>query len=108
MIQELSDALRAKLRQDLPHWRYDPERKAICRSLEFLDFAEALGAMVRIGLAAEAANHHPEWFNVYNRLDIRLTTHDAGGLSERDTDLARRIDILVDPRISGTSISPFE
>jgi 4a-hydroxytetrahydrobiopterin dehydratase len=108
MIRELSDALRAKLLQDLPRWRYDPERKAICRSLEFLDFAEALRAMVQIGLAAGAANHHPEWFNVCNRLDIRLTTHDAGGLSERDIDLARRIDTLVDPRTSGTSMSTFE
>ena len=80
---------------DLPLWHYDPARNAIHRRLVFADFAEALAAMVRIGVAAEKADHHPEWSNVYNRLDIWLTTHDTGSVSERDHALARVIDAMV-------------
>ena len=62
------------------------------RSFAFADFNEAFGFMGRIALAAEKADHHPEWFNVYNRVEITLSTHDAGGLSQRDIDLAKFID----------------
>jgi 4a-hydroxytetrahydrobiopterin dehydratase len=79
---------------DLPLWTYDADRRALYRRLTFGDFAEALGAMVRIGVAADKADHHPEWSNVYNRLDIWLTTHDTGGVSERDYALARAIDAI--------------
>lgn len=92
MIEELSDTRRTELLQALPGWRYDLERRALHRSFRFADFGQALAAMVRIGLAAEKADHHPEWSNVYDRLDVWLTTHDAGGVSDRDFDLARRID----------------
>ena len=61
----------------------------------FADFSQAFGFMTRVALLAEAADHHPEWSNVWNRVDILLTTHDAGGLSMRDADLARAIDALV-------------
>ena len=83
---------------DLPLWTYDEGRRALYRRITFRDFAEALGAMVRIGVAAERADHHPEWSNVYNRLDIWLTTHDTGGDSERDVALARVIDAMVPGR----------
>ncbi|MFI8683390.1 4a-hydroxytetrahydrobiopterin dehydratase [Brevundimonas diminuta] len=92
---DIADAVAA-----LEHWRYDPERRAIHRSLVFPGFVQALAAMVEIGFAAERANHHPEWFNVYDRLDIWLTTHDADGLSEKDLDLARSVDRLVAGRLA--------
>jgi 4a-hydroxytetrahydrobiopterin dehydratase len=91
--QHLSDALHG-----LPEWRYDPPRKAIHRQLRFETFQQALGAVLRIGLEAEFADHHPEWANVYNVLDIWLTTHDADGVSNRDVALARKIDEIVESR----------
>jgi 4a-hydroxytetrahydrobiopterin dehydratase len=65
------------------------------RQVKFDDFVEAFGFMSRVALLAEAANHHPEWSNVYNRVDIYLTTHDAGGLTDRDFKLATGIDVLL-------------
>ena len=65
------------------------------RELAFADFVAAFGFMARVALVAEAMGHHPEWFNVYNRVSIDLTTHDAGGISRHDFDLAARIDALV-------------
>ena len=73
-------------------WQHDAERGAIRRSFRFADFAQAFGFMTQVALAAEKADHHPEWTNIYNRVDITLTTHDAGGLTQRDFDLARQID----------------
>jgi 4a-hydroxytetrahydrobiopterin dehydratase len=70
-------------------------RDAITRSFRFRDFSEAWGFMSRVALAAEAEDHHPEWSNVWNRVEITLTTHDAGGLSARDIRLAQVIDALV-------------
>lgn len=64
-------------------------RAVLLRSYRFADFNEAFSFMTRAALKAEEMNHHPEWFNVYNRVDVVLTTHDAGGLTERDLDLAR-------------------
>ena len=79
---------------DLPGWSWDEARDAIARSFSFRDFSEAFAFMTRVALAAEKADHHPEWSNVWNRVDIRLTTHDAGGLTGRDVALAKRIDAL--------------
>lgn len=77
----------------LPNWtQADDSRPAIARSLKFADFNAAFGVMTRIAIQAEKADHHPEWSNVYNRLEIVLTTHDAGGVTQRDIDLARFID----------------
>ena len=77
----------------LPGWkRVEGERDAICRIYRFADFNAAFGFMTRVALLAERADHHPEWSNVYNRVDILLTTHDAGGLSLRDIALAKEID----------------
>lgn len=77
----------------LPQWqKADDSRPAIVRSLRFADFNTAFGVMTRIAIQAEKADHHPEWSNVYNRLEIVLTTHDAAGITQRDIDLARFID----------------
>lgn len=84
-------ALQTVLAQ-LPAWTFDGQRHAIRRALRFADFNAAFGFMTRVALQAERANHHPEWSNVYHRVDIVLTTHDAGGLTERDVALARFID----------------
>jgi len=75
-------------------WQAVPGRDAITRSLRFRDFAEAWGFMSRVALAAEKMGHHPEWSNVWNRVEITLTTHDAGGLSQQDVALAQRIDAI--------------
>lgn len=95
MVAQLSEAERKASLGSLPDWTYDPTRDAIFRSLRFDNFAQAFGFMTRIAILAEKADHHPEWFNVYNRVDITLTTHDAGengGLSTRDVALAQQID----------------
>ena len=87
---EISDALSA-----LPAWRRaDDPRPAISRSLKFADFNAAFGFMSRVALKAEVMDHHPEWSNVYNRVEVLLTTHDAGGVTQKDIDLARFIDAI--------------
>ena len=80
----------------LKGWAYDPGRNGIAKSFAFADFSEAFAFMTRVALEAEKADHHPEWSNVWNRVDILLTTHDCGGLSERDVALAQAIDAIVD------------
>ena len=95
MIEQLDDDERAAALDALDEWDYDEARDAITRSFKFTDFVEAFGFMTRVALLAEKADHHPEWSNVYNRVDVLLTTHDAGGLSARDVALAEAIDGLV-------------
>ena len=92
MVEQLSEAERADALDGLPDWDYDDSRDAITRTIVFTDFAEAFGFMAQVALLAERMDHHPEWTNVWNRVDILLTTHDAGGLSERDVELAGAID----------------
>ncbi|WP_312134775.1 4a-hydroxytetrahydrobiopterin dehydratase [Brevundimonas sp. BH3] len=83
--------------EQLPLWqKADDTRPAIFRSLRFADFNAAFGFMARIAIQAEKSDHHPEWSNVWNRVDIVLTTHDAGGVTQRDLDLARFIDAASD------------
>ncbi len=94
-VSKLDDAARAAVMADLPEWTHDVEARGIRRNLRFADFAEAFGFMTRVAILAEKADHHPEWFNVYNRVEILLTTHDAGGLSLRDVDLATAIDAIM-------------
>lgn len=94
MIATLSDERRGALAELLPDWIVI-DRDAIARDLCFADFSETFGFMTRVALLAEAADHHPTWSNTYNRLTIVLTTHDAGGLSERDVALAQAIDALL-------------
>lgn len=95
MVAQLNQADREAALAELCDWKYESERDAISRKFEFGDFAEAFAFMTRIAIHAEKADHHPEWFNVYNRVEITLTTHDAGesgGLSARDIDLAKKIE----------------
>jgi 4a-hydroxytetrahydrobiopterin dehydratase len=91
-IPKLSAAARDEVLAELPAWRHDAGRDALTRSFRFADFPQAFAFMTRVAFLAEKADHHPEWSNVYDRVDILLTTHDAGGLSERDVALARAID----------------
>lgn len=91
-IARLTDDERDRALADLPRWTLSEDGLAIQRTLIFDDFAQAFGFMARVAIVAEKADHHPEWFNVYNRVEIRLTTHDAGGLSTRDLALAAAID----------------
>ena len=90
MIPKLVDAEIELALQGLPGWNRDGD--AIARHYRFADFAHAFAFMTRVALLAEKADHHPEWSNVWNRVDIALTTHDAGGLSRRDIELAHAID----------------
>ena len=76
----------------MPEWQETEGRDAIFRCLKFTNFAAAFGFMAEIALVAEKMDHHPEWFNVYNRVDITLSTHDAGGLTGLDIKLAQTID----------------
>ena len=83
----------AETLKDFPAWRaHDGDRPAITRTLKFADFNAAFGFMTRVALKADKVDHHPEWSNVYNRVDILLTTHDAGGVTSKDVDMARFID----------------
>ena len=75
-------------------WTACTDGKAIEKTYRFKNFRDAMAWMVRAAFEAEAMDHHPEWFNVYNRVEVRLTTHDTGGLSEKDLDLATRMDAL--------------
>ena len=92
MVEKLDLAERAAALASLDGWEEVEGRDAIRKSFAFADFNEAFGFMGRIALAAEKADHHPEWFNVYNRVEVTLSTHDAGGLSQRDIELAKFID----------------
>jgi len=82
----------AEALKSLPGWAAAPGRDAIQRSFKFADFNTAFGFMSRAALTAEKLDHHPEWFNVYNRVDVTLTTHDADGVTELDVRLARFMD----------------
>ncbi|MBM3593053.1 MAG: 4a-hydroxytetrahydrobiopterin dehydratase [Alphaproteobacteria bacterium] len=94
MVEKLNATERAALAVTLPAWKRVDGRDAITRAFRFKDFSEAWGFMARVALLAEAQDHHPEWFNVWNRVEITLSTHDAGGLSARDVRLAQAIDGL--------------
>ncbi len=92
--QPLTPAQIDQLALDLPRWSLVNGK--LHRDFRFSDFSEAFGFMSRVALAAETLGHHPEWSNVWNRVVIELTTHDTGGLSNLDLELARRIDDLLD------------
>lgn len=94
-VAQLTPAERGAALRELPAWTLRDDASAIYRSFRFADFSEAFAFMTRVALIAEKANHHPEWSNVYNRVEITLTTHDAAGLSQRDVNMAWAIDRLL-------------
>ena len=94
-VEELNQEERDSWMRALPEWSLAREGKAIERSFEFADFSEAFAFMARVALIAEKRDHHPEWFNVYNKIEVTLTTHDVDGVSEKDVELARFMDELV-------------
>ena len=93
-IEALSEVERADALDGLPDWDYDEARDAIARRFVFADFPEAFGFMARVALIAERADHHPEWSNVWNRVDILLSTHSAGGVTGKDMKLATKIEAM--------------
>ena len=95
MAGKLKGAARQQALSSLNGWAEVEGQDAIGKSLRFADFNEAFGFMTRVALMAEKMDHHPDWFNVYNRVEITLSTHDAGGVTERDIRLARFIDEIL-------------
>ena len=94
MIRKLADVEREAFLKAHSDWEYDAERDAIILGLEFDDFVQAFSFMTAVAIIAEKMDHHPEWSNVYNRVTILLTTHDANGLSARDAKMAGAIDTI--------------
>ena len=92
MQKKLTDAERAAALSGLPGWTLVAGREAISKRFTFADFSQAFGFMTRAALVAERMNHHPEWFNVWNKVDVTLATHDAGGLTKLDLELAAAMD----------------
>lgn len=92
--KQLTKEERERYLSELDDWTYDEERGAIEKTIEFEDFVTAFGFMTSVALVAEKMNHHPEWYNVYNKIEFTLTTHDANGLTKKDVKLARAIDEL--------------
>ena len=92
MAQKLSGEARSRALALLGGWSEVKGRDAISKKFVFADFNEAFGFMARVALAAEKLDHHPEWFNVYKTVEVTLSTHDAGGLTERDVSLAEAMD----------------
>ncbi len=94
MAEKLTGETRKAALATIPGWTEVMERDAIFRKFVFRDFNEAFGFMTRAALIAEKRDHHPEWFNVYRTVEVTLSTHDAGGLTEKDVALARAMDKL--------------
>ena len=95
-VAKLTETELSSLLARHPEWTLRADGLALERTFRFTDFNAAFGFMTRVALYADKADHHPEWFNVYNRVDVTLSTHDAGGLSERDIRMAHAIDALLD------------
>lgn len=93
-VEKLTQSERDTALGMLKEWKLSRDGEAIERRFQFTDFSEAFAFMTRVALLAERHDHHPEWSNVYNRVTIELTTHDAGGLSQRDVEMAQAIDKL--------------
>jgi len=94
MVAKLEGNTRRQALASLKGWKEDAKRDAIAKEFRFEDFNQAFAVMTQIALKAERMDHHPEWSNVYNRVSVLLSTHDCGGLSERDIEMARFIDTL--------------
>src|SRR3954466_2656984 len=94
MAERLSAEARNAALAELPGWAETPGRAAIQRTFSFKDFNEAFGFMARAALVAEKSDHHPEWRNVYNTVEVVLATHDAGGVTARDIELAQAMNAI--------------
>ena len=94
MVEKLTQAERERLLPTLEGWKVDAARDGIRKSYRFADFTQAFAFMTRVALLAEKADHHPEWFNVYNRVTVELVTHDAGGITGNDVELARQLEAI--------------
>ncbi len=92
MPEKMTEQSIAEILGKLPGWEKAENGRAIRKSFKFKDFSEAWAFMSRVALLAEKMDHHPEWFNVYNRVDVTLNTHDAGGVTERDIKLAQAME----------------
>ncbi len=92
MAELLNDSDRQRLIGELDGWTLSEDGKAIAKGFKFGDFSEAFAFMTRGAIMAEKLNHHPEWANVYSKVDVRLSTHDAGGVTELDIKLAKAMD----------------
>ena len=95
MNASLTDSELAEAQRELKSWSYDRGRRALYRRIEMPDFPQAMAFMLRVGFEAEKTDHHPEWSNVYNRIDVWLTTHNVQGVSDRDLAMARHINAIV-------------
>ncbi len=91
-MPKLDASARTAALKQLPEWREAEGREALTRTFKFRDFNQAFAFMTRVALLAEKMDHHPEWFNVYNRVEVTLATHDAGGVTEKDIALAKAMD----------------
>jgi 4a-hydroxytetrahydrobiopterin dehydratase len=94
MVEKIEKAIINQFLDDHPAWVLDPEELGIIKIITFGNFNEAFSFMTSIAMYAEKKDHHPEWENVYNRVKIRLSTHDCGGISSKDLDMAAFIDAL--------------
>ncbi len=97
MAERLTGPARNDALAALDGWAELPDRDAIAKSYKFADFNAAFAFMTRVAMKAEKMDHHPEWFNVYNKVDVVLATHDAGGLTKRDIELAKFMDGVAKP-----------
>ena len=93
-MSHLSEAEFSKLGTSLPDWRIRADGKALEITYKCANFPAAMGFILQVAFAAEMMNHHPEWSNVYNRVAFTLTTHDVGGLSKKDVELAEKIQAI--------------
>jgi 4a-hydroxytetrahydrobiopterin dehydratase len=91
-MEKLDPATRAEALKGLPSWRSVAGRDAIARTFEFKDFSAAFAFMTRVAMLAEKMDHHPEWFNVYNKVEVTLATHDAGGVTGKDIRMAKAME----------------
>jgi 4a-hydroxytetrahydrobiopterin dehydratase len=94
-MKKLDAAARTDALKNLPQWQEVSSRDAIARKFTFKDFNAAFAFMTRVALLAEKMDHHPEWFNVYNKVDVTLSTHDAGGVTEKDITMAKAMEAWV-------------
>ena len=94
MAETLTEVERQSALGTLPGWRFDAAAKALVKEFKFRNFVEAFGFMARVALLVQAADHHPDWSNSYNRVTIAFSTHDAGGVTAKDTELAEKVEAL--------------